>query len=82
VLSVRNIDSYLDDALRHSVDNSDLLMPASFRHELTGAAGILQAMAKAGGRNAKVYALAAQLLEEEESLRDLLLTYRTALLAG
>jgi type III secretion protein X len=81
ILSMPNIDSFLADALRPKIDHRDILMPAPFQQILTDTKVYLQTLRR-GGRHSRAVEELEKLLLEEEEMRDLLITYRVALLAG
>lgn len=86
LLAMPNLDDFLDQSIRPALDNRELLMPTRFRQVMDGALATLRQEADAARESnpekATVLNRAVRLLNEENSLRDLLQMYRSVLYQG
>lgn len=86
LLDKPNTARYLDEQLRPSLENRDLLMPAKFQHALQSALDGLAAAAEQTQQqsqdDARTLNRALRLLKDEAGLRDLVTMYRSALYQG
>ncbi|MBV7485214.1 hypothetical protein [Bordetella sp. BOR01] len=82
LLDKPNIERFLEDALKPSIGNHDLLMPGRFSQMLATTLDSLSAAAEQGGEDARVLNRAVRLLKEETGMRELVAMYRSALYQG
>ena len=66
--------------LRPRLSSPDIVGPAQFHDSLTGAAQSLSKLGEGADPRAAYFLAAKRVLDEEQSLRDLFLMYRRALL--
>lgn len=82
LFGVTSLADYLDDAISPHFAHAVLLSPARFHDALARAIRHLRDQAQSDPRHARVLARAARQLSDQVALRDLLQTYRNALLQG
>lgn len=86
LLDTPNIDRYLDNQLRPTVSNRDLLLPGKFAQALQSTLEGLSAAAEQGPErsadDARALNRAVRLLKDEAGLRELVAMYRSALYQG
>lgn len=86
LLDTPNTDRYLDNQLRPTVANRDLLLPGRFAQALQATLEGLTAAAEQGQDRspdeARALNRAVRLLKDEAGLRDLVAMYRSALYQG
>lgn len=82
LLDKPNTDRFLNESLKPTVGNRDLLMPGRFSQAMGEALDGLSSAAEQGGDDARVLNRAVRLLKEEAGLRDLVAMYRSALYQG
>lgn len=86
LLARPDFDSFLDDSIRPTLQDRDLLLPTQFRNALEGTLSALTDAATTAAvvepEDGKVLNRAVRLLNEEVNLRDLLQMYRSALYQG
>jgi type III secretion protein X len=82
LLEKPNTGSFLEEALRPSIENRDLLLPSHFADALGETLTALSNAADAGVGDSRTLNRAVRLLKEETSLRDLVAMYRSALYQG
>lgn len=82
LLDKPNMEDFLNDALRPTSHNRELLTPGRFTQAMEEALAGLSAAAELGGDDARVLNRAVRLLKEESGLRDLVAMYRSALYQG
>ena len=81
VVRTPNLESHLLNSLQARVDDKTILIPSVYRSLITESRKALRKSAKKAGpwTNKKVLEEAAELLDGEEDLMDLLNTYRNTL---
>lgn len=82
LLAMPSLDDYIAACLRPTLLDTSLLGPARFRKVLSETATSLRARARLNPKAAKRLGRLASLLDEEQSLLELLQMYRSALLQG
>lgn len=86
LLDTPNTDRYLDNQLRPTLANRDLLLPGKFAQALQATLdGLSAAAEQSQDRNpedARALNRAVRLLKDEAGLRDLVAMYRSALYQG
>ena len=86
LLSVSNLESFIEDSIRPVIPDRELLMPHKFRRALDGAQESIRKRAQelepVDPQAVKVLNRASRVLAEEVSLRDLLQMYRSVLYQG
>lgn len=86
LLDTPNTDRYLDNQLRPTLANRDLLLPGKFAQALQATLdGLSAAAEQSQDRNpedARTLNRAVRLLKDEAGLRDLVAMYRSALYQG
>jgi len=86
LLDTPNTDRYLDNQLRPTLANRDLLLPGKFAQALQATLDGLSAAAEQSQdrspEDARALNRAVRLLKDEAGLRDLVAMYRSALYQG
>lgn len=82
LLAMPSLDDYIARCLRPALLDTSILAPARFRLVLTETAASLKSRARQNPKAAKRLGHLALLLDEEQSLLELLQMYRSALLQG
>jgi type III secretion protein X len=86
LLAPRNLESFLDEAVRPELPDRDILVPVNFAEAVDEALATLTSAAQerqaADPQAARGLQRAARVLTEEVGMRELLRMYRSALLQG
>ncbi len=82
LLAPPNTTTSLQENLRPTIENQNLLLPALYGETLSGALESLNAAAEQDTENRRVLNRAVRVLKEEVSLRELVQMYRSVLYQG